>query len=188
MFALYWADTNICIWTLNAAVQVMDVTARYKVRTAFLMKIEVFWEVTPCRLLIIADISDERIASIFRVLNCLTLEMEALLPAVIVMVCQSTWVCMHYTHCFTVLVLWTSSANVSYKRSLMSNLIHMQIYFLKGPRISHLQYDMPCLFPAWPISAGPTLRPTFCQRCVVRRVLGRLNTRSLEPDKRSQWQ
>jgi len=93
--------------------QVMDVTARFNVRTAFLMKIQVFWEVTPCRLLIIADISDERSASIFRVLNCLTLEMEALLSAVIVMVCHSTWVFMQYMHCFTALVLWTSSANVS---------------------------------------------------------------------------
>jgi hypothetical protein len=187
MFTLYWADTNNFKWALNAAMQVMDVTVRFKVRTALLMKIQVFWEVPPCRLLIIADISDERTASIFRVLNCLILEMEAPLSVVIVMVFQSTWVFMQYMHWFAVLVFWTSRANVSYKRSLMSNLIQMQIHFLKGLRISRLQYNMAFLFPAWPISACPTLGPKFCQRCVVRRVLGRLNTRSLEPDKWSQW-
>jgi hypothetical protein len=87
--------------------------------------------------------------------------------------------------CFTVLVLWTPSANVSYKRSLMSILIHMHIYFLKGLRILHLRYNMAFLFPAWPTSAGPTLRPTFYHRGVVRHVLGRLSVRSPEPDKRS---
>jgi hypothetical protein len=188
MFALYGADTNIFKWALISAVQVIDVTVRFKFRAAYLMRIQVFWEVTPCRLLIIADISDERIASIYRVLICLTLEMEALLSSVIVMVCQSTWVFMQYMHCFTLLVLWTSSANVSYKRSLMSSLFHMQIYFLKGLRILTSQYNTLFLFLAWPISAGPTLRSTFCQRCVVRRVSGRLKNRSLEPDKRSQWQ
>jgi hypothetical protein len=81
---------------------------------------------------------------------------------------------MQYMDCFTVLLLWTSSASVSYKRSLMSNLIHVQIYFLIGLRISPLQYNMAFLFLAWPISAGPTLRRTFCQRCVLRRVLRRL--------------
>ena len=30
------------------------------------------------------------------------------------------------------------------------------------------------IFPAWPINAGPTLRPTLRQRCVVHRVSGGL--------------
>jgi hypothetical protein len=38
------------------------------------------------------------------------------------------------------------------------------------------------LFPAWPISAGPTL----CLRCVVRRVSGRFSRRWLELENRSQ--
>ena len=39
----------------------------------------------------------------------------------------------------------------------------------------------------WLISAGPTHHPTLCQRCVVRRMSGRLNSRWLALDKQSQW-
>jgi hypothetical protein len=38
----------------------------------------------------------------------------------------------------------------------------------------------------WPISIGPTLRPTFFHRCVVRRVSGRCNSWWWELDKISQ--
>jgi hypothetical protein len=44
-----------------------------------------------------------------------------------------------------------------------------------------------CFFPPpWPISAGPTLRPTFFHRCVVRRISGRCNIWWRELDKVSQ--
>jgi len=43
-------------------------------------------------------------------------------------------------------------------------------------------------FFCWPINAGRTLRPTLCQRRVLRRLSGRFNFRWWEPDKRSQWQ
>jgi hypothetical protein len=39
--------------------------ARYEVLTAILLMIEVFWNVTPCRL-VDTDVSDDRSASIFR--------------------------------------------------------------------------------------------------------------------------
>jgi len=42
-----------------------------------------------------------------------------------------------------------------------------------------------CFCRAWPISAGPTFRPTLCQRCVVRRVSGRFNFLRRELDERS---
>jgi len=42
-------------------------------------------------------------------------------------------------------------------------------------------------FPPRPISAGPVLRPTLCQRRFVRRVSGMCNSRWRELDKRSQW-
>jgi len=37
------------------------------------------------------------------------------------------------------------------------------------------------------ISAGPTHHPTLCQRCVLRRMSARLNSRWLALDKQSQW-
>jgi hypothetical protein len=43
-------------------------------------------------------------------------------------------------------------------------------------------------FPAWPISVGPTLGLTLCQRCVVLRASGRFNSRWRELDKPSHWQ
>jgi len=39
---------------------------------------------------------------------------------------------------------------------------------------------------AWPTSAGPSLCPRLCQRCVVHRV-SRFDGRWRELDKRSQW-
>jgi hypothetical protein len=45
-----------------------------------------------------------------------------------------------------------------------------------------------CLFPAWPISAGPALRPKLCQRRVLRSLSGSLNNRWGELVRRQQWQ
>jgi hypothetical protein len=40
--------------------------ARFKVLTAVLVKIQIFWDVTPCRLVIVTDVGKERGACILR--------------------------------------------------------------------------------------------------------------------------
>jgi hypothetical protein len=44
------------------------------------------------------------------------------------------------------------------------------------PKLDSQDY-IECSIPASPISAGPTLRPTLCKRCVVHHVSRRFNSR-----------
>jgi hypothetical protein len=43
---------------------------RFEVSTAVTMMIIIFWEMTPCGSFIRTDVSEDRIASIFRVYEC----------------------------------------------------------------------------------------------------------------------
>jgi hypothetical protein len=51
-------------------------------------------------------------------------------------------------------------------------------------RKCHVKYRV-FYFAAWPISAGPTLRLTLCQCCVIHCISGRFNSQWRELDKRS---